>query len=466
MLRAYGYTGMVTTGPMLLGICFLLGIGMIGGFFGLPKGDRELLNSMITYGLLFSLLLSSGSSMVITRYISDMLFSGEGRRILPSLKGLMLLMLPLGDLLYGIFLFFAGITLTQALWSLLFFNELLVVWTEMNYMTAIKDYKGILVSYVAAIAAAFLSSALGSYIFGASIEVLLFGVSVGYGLMLCMNYLFLNSFFPRGESGYFQFLDWFEDYRELGFVGFCTTVGLFSHLVAAWFGPFGKQVQGLYYGAPQYDIPALFAFLTITVTTVNFVASVEVNFYPKYRRYYELFNGKGSLRELELAEENMLGVMSRELSYTAKRQLFVTALTLSLGLSLLLRLPLGFDSMMEGYFRILCVGYGLYAVGNVMLLLLLYFTDYTGAAWASGIFAISSTLLCILSFLLDSRFYGFPFALSAMLYFLICWQRLGDFTSSLPYHILSRQPLFHRPRYGVIRRLRELLEEFYVQKNS
>ena len=50
------------------------------------------------------------------------------------------------------------------------------------------------------------------------------------------------------------------------------------------------HVKGLFYGAPYCDVPALLAFLTILITTVNFVVSVEVNFYPKYRAYYALLN--------------------------------------------------------------------------------------------------------------------------------------------------------------------------------
>ncbi len=49
------------------------------------------------------------------------------------------------------------------------------------------------------------------------------------------------------------------------------------------------------------------------------------------------------------------------------------------GIVLLAVLPLGFNSQMKGYFQTLCLGYGLYAVGNINLLLLLYFVDYEGA---------------------------------------------------------------------------------------
>ena len=38
-LRAYGYTGMVTAGPMLLGVAFLLSISYLGRFFGLGKTE-------------------------------------------------------------------------------------------------------------------------------------------------------------------------------------------------------------------------------------------------------------------------------------------------------------------------------------------------------------------------------------------------------------------------------------------
>ena len=61
-----------------------------------------------------------------------------------------------------------------------------------------------------------------------------------------------------------------------------------------------KKVQKSVYPA---DVPALVAFLTILVTTVNFVVSVEVNFYPKYKNYYSLFNDKGAVGDITQAGE-------------------------------------------------------------------------------------------------------------------------------------------------------------------
>ena len=93
----------------------------------------------------------------------------------------------------------------------------------------------------------------------------------------------------------------------------------------------------------------------------------------------------------------MLDVLNRELKYTALKQLLTTALAISMGESLLKYLPLGFNDLMYGYFRTLCVGYGIYAVANTMLLLLLYFTDYRGALAASVIFAVGNAPTALIS---------------------------------------------------------------------
>ena len=72
-------------------------------------------------------------------------------------------------------------------------------------------------------------------------------------------------------------------------------------------------------------------------------------------------------------------------------------------------LPLGFNDLMHGCLRTLCAGYGLYAVGNTVLLILLYFTDYQGALGAAAAFAVLAGGGTALSLRLDPAFYGFGF---------------------------------------------------------
>ena len=64
-------------------------------------------------------------------------------------------LLVLGCSLYGLFLLVSGATLLQGLLCLWLFAEMIVNWNGMSYLTAIKDYRGILCSFLAAIGLAF-----------------------------------------------------------------------------------------------------------------------------------------------------------------------------------------------------------------------------------------------------------------------------------------------------------------------
>lgn len=459
MARAYGYTGAVTAGPMLLGIALILVVTNIGHFRGLSNGNQELLTSMITYSLLASLTLTSLFSMVVSRFIADVLYEEKADRILPSLFGNLCILLPLGGIPYGIFLFFSGGKPLQCLLNFIFFMELVVQWTMMNDLSAVKNYKGILRGFLLALAAAFLSALILTFFFPVSVSLLLFCVCLSYGLMVLVDLRMILEHFPVSFDKPFSFLHWFDEYRELAWIGLFMTIGLFSHLLIAWFGGVGMHVGGLYFAAPRHDVPAMYAFLTILPTTVNFVASVEVNFYPYYRKFYDLFNGTGSVKEIELAETDMLEILKSELSNMARKQFYITAALISIGVMILDRLPLGFDDLMNGYFRILCVGYGAYAIGNVLMLMLLYFADDAGALRASAIFAVTTTEGCLLSLRLDVRYYGFAFALGALVFLLYALFRLDRYTRRLPFHILSRQPIVEAEKVGVFTKLERKLQK-------
>ena len=364
-----------------------------------------------------------------------------------------------GGVLYGIFLIFSGINLILIGINLGLFCELIIVWNAMSYLTAIKDYKGIMLSFLAAVLVTFVTG----YIFlklGMSYEIgMMLAVFTGYGVMLVWDMILLYSYFPQSSASAFLFLRWIDQFLPLAFTGLCINLGLFAHLVIMWAGPIGIQVQGLFYGAPWHDVPALLAFMTILVTTVNFVVSVEVNFYPKYRAYYSLFNDQGSIGDIIQAENEMLEVLNHELKYTAIKQLFTTALAISIGEIVLTLLPLGFNDLMQGYFRILCAGYGVYAVGETVVLILLYFTDYKGALFASALFALVAGVGTVISLFFPQTYYGFAFMIGSSAFLVAALIRLDMFTKKLPYYILSTQPVVEIDKYGLFTRLEYFLEK-------
>ena len=457
--KAYGYAAVNCTGPMLLGVLLLLGITGLCMLAKTSLHTREVLICMITYTLLASVTVSSFFSMVVTRYVADMLFEEKKGAVLPAFWGSTVIMMGVGSVLYGIFLAFSGATFVQAALCFMLFNELIIVWNAMGFLSAIKDYKGIFLSFLTSVAVSILLGAFLLWLKFPVIEALLFAVSVGYGVMLIWDVILLHRYFPHTQLGAFTFLKWIDAFLPLSLSGFFMNIGMFSHLVIMWFSDIGVRVHGIFYSAPWHDVPALLAYMTALITTVNFVVSVEVNFYPKYRNHYSLYNDKGTIDNIKQAEKEMIGTLKTELFYTALKQLLFTAAVIALGGYLLDFLPLGFNEVMRGYFRTLCVGYGVYAIGNMLMLILLYFTDYKGALITTTIFAVTSTGLTLVSLLFSNVYYGFGFLISAMIFAAACAVRLDYFTKRLPYYILSVQPLVAEDRSGMFTKLGTFLED-------
>lgn len=459
LCRAYGYAGLICAGPMILGVILLLGITFLSQLVGMGRHSRELLNCMLTYSLLASLTITSFFNMIVTRYISDMLYEEKTDKIMPSFYGSSGLLLTAGCAVWGIFLLFSGVAPVYKVLCLWFFAILVVVWMEMNYLTALKDYKVLVVNFAVSLAAGLLLALVLVYFGRVTVVSLFFCVIFSYGLLMVLYYRQLLLYFPHSSGSCFSFLRWMDKYLALVFIGIFVNLGLFAHLVIMYFGPLSVQVEGLFYGAPLHDVPALCAFFSILITTVNFVTSVEVRFYPKYRNYYSLFNDNGSIRDIEQAEEEMLVVLKQELTFNAHKQLIATVLFIVLGTIVLEKLPLGFNDTSIGIYRLLCAGYGVYAISNTIMLILLYFEDYTGAFAGTAGFAAVSILVTVIQNLYGNiNYYGLGFLCGAAVFYLICWIRLEWYTRRLPYFLLSRQALVEINRKGVFSRLCDLLE--------
>ena len=457
-LRANLYASLVIAGPMILGALLLLGSKVVSSFVGASNHEQDLIVVIITYSLLFSLLLSSMLLLVLARYIADMMYINAYDRILPSMYGSISLLLIVGASVWAVFLYFSQVKLEYSIYSFILFCEGLVVWIQINYITAIKEYRSTLVGFFVGISVGLLAGlllVLNEYDVVAS---LLLGACVSYGILINVFTQVLHKHFPLGSGNPLKFLEWIDEYPQLLFVGFFSTLALFTHIILMWMSPWGIQVEGLFYHAPAYDIPALLAFVTSLVTTVNFVTSVEVNFYPKYRLYFSLLNGDGSLSNIEKAHEDMVDILKQELFYLAMQQIFVTILAIVVVGEVLVYFPLGITSIMLGVFRVLCVGYGAYAIGNSLMLFLLYFADNKDALLSVLPFFAINALGTLYTITLPESYYGFGFVAASAVYYVVAEARLFSYTNRLDYFVFTKQPVFFVRKKGFFTRFVSRLE--------
>ncbi len=442
LCKAYGYAGVVTSGPMILGMLMLIGLSFVARVGNLPETERNLLNCMLTYSLLVSLFVSTWFNMVVTRFVSDMLYEDRPEKIMPSFFGTVAIEIILCLAGYGTFLAFTDVPLICKLLCLWLAMSLLVVWTEMIYLTALKDFQSIILTFAICLLTGFLAALILLLRGLISMESLMLCMILAYGLLGVRLLQLMLSYFPRSEGSHFSFLKWFDRYPSLTFSGIMVEIGLFSHLIIMYFGPLGVQVRSLFYGSPEYDVPALISFFSLLITNVGFVTSAEVNFYPKYSNYYGLFSDRGTIHDIQLAEKEMLDVLRRELVFLGSKQLFTTLLFIVIGTPIVSSLFPGTTSLSLSIYRLLCVGYGLYAVGNTMMLIGLYFEDYLGAALSTGAFGLISTAMNIWQINCGSvSYYGFGFLVGALAFFFIALVRLNWYARRLPYFLLARQSL-------------------------
>lgn len=466
-VRAYGYASFVVSGPMILGIILLLGVLALAQMDGAGRPERELLISLFTYSLLFSLIVSSILSVICTRYLADALYQKRKKLVLPSFYGSVGLVLIIGGLAYGTFLYFSGVPFAYQVLSFLFYMTLLVVWMEMNYLTAVSDYKNVIYTFAAAILILFgMGFALTRFTRIDTTVAMLSSAWVAYGVMAVRYYSLLLQYFPRSNSSPFHFLRWIERYPALFFLGILLQAGLFGHLIIMWNSPLEIPVMGLFRGAPTYDVSALIAILSILITSVSFVTSVEIRFYPEYQKYFTLLNYGGNISDIEESEKKMLRILNDEMGYLAVKQVIATILFLTLGTVMLELLPLGFTSDMLGIYRILCLGYAFYAIGNSLLLILLYFEDHWGAFQGALLFAVTSNVLTYIIKDWESSYYGLGFLLGAGLFALYMYVRMGVYLRHIKYHLIAQQPIQTLEPHGPIAQVVNRLEKHRVKEED
>ncbi|MCL2833126.1 MAG: exopolysaccharide Pel transporter PelG [Treponema sp.] len=451
-IGAYTAAAMVFTGPVLLGIVLLLFVRILSGMGGAVKHEQDIIVVIITYSLIGSMLLNNVFSTTVTRYIADMMYSKKEKRVMPALHGCISSQLAIAALIWGPFMIFSGAGPVYSFMGFILFCELVAVWTLISFISAVKDYIRIIIIFAAGVGSAILAGLVLVLLTPFdTIASMLVSVYIGYGVMVFGYYDTLKRYFPESEGGAFKFVEYFFLNPQLSGIGLGLSIGTFSHFLVVWLSPFGERIIGNFFSAPMYDVPALFAFITTLITTINFSTTTEVYFYPAYRNYYNLLNTNGSLQAIELAERDMLRILRRELLYLIFKQFVVTLLVCSIGSAFLGESSFaGFNATSRGLFRVLSVGYGIFASANGILMFLFYFTSYKFSLVSTSLFAAGTLGFSLFFLLTDANIslYGFSIMGGAVLMYISALFFLWYYTRKLQYHIYSKQPLLAEAKHG------------------
>jgi polysaccharide biosynthesis protein PelG len=452
-IKAYGCSAVVTAGPFALMTGMVLMIQVLFRIFDIPYPEMQLYTASVIYPFIFSHIASSGFVMVITRYLADQLYSGKTKDILSSLYGMSVIALFAASIIAIAFFWNKPLNFSVKVYTYVFYLEMIVVWVQGAYLTAIKDYKGLLVTYAFGVAISILLTLLVLYVqIMPPVKGALLAMDFGNAYIMLRFFIYIGRYFGWEKSrGNFLFLPYFEQHKCLFFIAFIYTIALYLPNLLIWQGPLGVWIENTYIYAPMYDVATFYAFLSIMPVMILFVVSTELHFYEKYVAYFSYITDKGNFREIEDAKQELLQSMWSELRNIIEFQLVFTIVFLALGNYFLPMAGLTYTSV--NMYNLIVLGAYFTGVMQVAYTILLYFEDQQGVLWIVSAFFILNTVFGGIGLWNGQESYGFTFFLAAAISCVLTIWRLSYFCKRINYYVFCSRPVFYQERKGPFSRI-------------
>lgn len=438
-VKAYTYSSMTTIGPMIL--CMVL-IIVLQRLMAVNDGtylEWELYIATMQYNFVFSILITSGLAMLLTRFVSDMIFQKKFEHLLSSYYGSLILCLPAGALVSWLFL--RGVTagLGYKFAAYLLFMELIVIWMQAVYLSALKDYMRIVRSFSIGVAVSVAAGwILLRYVPIDATTGALLAMDIGFLTILLMSNRHFEQVFPRRDSRLlFSFMTYFKKYPSLFFIGSLLYAGIYVHSFVFWLSDKGVVIADQFRFAPSYDLPVFYAFLSVIPTLVTFIVSVETEFYERFQTYYKHVLEGGTYVQIDAAKKDMQRTLMQEISFLMEVQLIFTIVSIAIGMQLLPRM--GFTMSQIDSFNILVLAYYLFIIMFVILLLLMYFDDRKGVVTISFMFVLMNILFTYWT--LQDEYDGLGMFYASIIGLVVVLIRLMYVLRNIDYFTFCSQPM-------------------------
>lgn len=454
---AYGYSAVITCGPFALLTGMVLSIQLLFMHYNISVQESQLYTASVIYPFVFSQLISCGFVMVITRYLADNLYSSDYKHVTSSMLGILAITEAVAALLAIAFFWNKPLPWHLKLLTYVFYMEMVAVWIEGVYLTALKDYKSIFICYGCGVLISLLLT-VGIFETGMMEPVAgaMLAMSVGVGIIVLSFMVQIAKYFGYPVDGMnFSFLPYFEQHKRLFFVAMCYTLGIYMANFIMWQGPLGVTIADTYRYAPEYDVVTFYAFLSIMPVMIMFVVSMELHFYEQYAIYFTYITQRGNYKEIDDARQDLIHILWSELRNIMEFQLVFSLIFLSLGNYFLSLGGVSYNSV--NIYCLLVLGAFFNGIMQIIYTLLLYFEDQHGAFIVTNSFLIGNIVLGLIGLEIGELSYGFSFFLAAMISCGISLWRLNHFCDRINYYIFCGRPVFYQPTEGPLTRLAEWL---------
>ncbi len=455
--RAYLYSIFVTVGPVVISVTAITFMQFMLKYIGVERYERDILQATIMYSFIFSVIISSGYCMMLSRYLSDRLYLGEKEDILPSLYGSLAIILMVAGLAACIFYYMSPLDTAYRFSAYLLFIELVIETVLSVYVSAVKNFKKVAYSFFYGTVLGLIT---GYILIKYTILEEILSVIIAFDLCILVVIVSLacevQRYFKGKSTLYFNFIRYYDHFYLIFFTNIFFTVGLYGHNFVFWgFSGMHRVLENTYVYAPSYDIPAFYAFLSVIPTLVMFIVKVETEFYEKYSKYFYLVNNGACYEDIATAKKEMKRTIYKELIYIMEVQLFFTIASIILGMKLL---PLaGFTAGMVDMYNILALGYYCVIIMFVIMTILLYFDNEKSACKTALHFMATSFLFTFATIYLGVTYYGLGFFMAGLMSLIFSIIQLVMHLNNIDYYVFCIQVSWKEKERGLLAGLADRL---------
>lgn len=412
LLQAYGYAGIISSGPWILSI---LGIMMVGIISISLNTDAELIIAFlisVTYLIASSIIFGAWIQLMFTRFVSDRLFDEQREEVLPNLMGA-LLVTSTSSLLIGIMLW-SSFSDTTVIYRLLMLSNLLVlsnIWILVVMLSGLRTYKLILGAFVIGYGLT-VSAALLLRVYG--LEGLMAGFFVGQSVMMFLMLALLVHEYPAEKMISFGFLDKNKVFYSLAAISIIYNLGIWADKIIFWFNPLTSEpVIGPLRSAFIYDPPIFLAYLAIIPGMAVFLLRMEADFVDRYDAFFNAIREGDTLPSIRRLKKDMISTIQASFIEIFKIQMVTSVILIFAADQILSAFDISTNYRMLFSVDVVAVGIQVVLLG---IFNVLFYLDKRYMILSLAIlFAISNVILTLISQSLGPAFYGFGFAGAVLL---------------------------------------------------
>jgi len=435
-LRGIIYSASIAGGPIFFSILCLIVLGIFSTTF-LSGEEMSIFLVTIVYIFAFSLISTSVTQLLITRYLSDLIYVDDLHRILPTFTGVLTITV-ICQLIIGLpFLFFWNIDFLYKFTALMLFITIGCIWQLMIFLSAVKNYKIVLWAFVFGLTISFvLALQLGKMY---NLTGFLHGYMIG---QLVLMFILLARIFIEFETKHtpeFDFLQYIKKMPTLLFIGLFYNLGIWIDKIIFWFSSEGEQIHSILFAYADYDGATFFAYLTVIPSYTYFLVKVETDFYGYFRTFYYSILNKESYSRIQLRKVNIARSIKESLIGLIKLQGTVTLVCLLFAkkLAALFHIPIFGTMILEKTI----IAVFLQMLLLTVMIFMLYFDIKKEVTIVTSVFLFSNIALTFLTLFLGYEFYGYGYLFACLIALVVGYTYLNKHLHELEYHTFVGQPI-------------------------